>query len=99
LKKVTVPGAPTKPGTTIGKTGGRALSHTKTMTVRLRNGCRKRNLRVSGRGVKVVGAVKLRRGRCRVTVRISPGAKIGRRDLIVGHGKKARRIRRALRIR
>ena len=94
------PGAatPSAPGTATSEAAGAASSGerivTRTIKIR-RGGCAARNLRVSGSGVKLVTAKRLPRSRCRLTLRVSPGA-TGRRDLLVGAGSRTTRLKRVL---
>jgi len=66
-------------------------------TVKLRSGCSTKRLRVSGTGVNISFAKRLPRSRCRLTLRVLPGA-TGRRNLLVKSGRSTTALRGAIRL-
>ena len=84
-------------GAAPGPSTSPSSSRTLRRTVRLRRGCSRRLLRVSGRGVTVLAAKRLPRGRCRLTLRVRNGA-TGPRHLLVKRGKRTIRLHRVIKL-
>jgi murein DD-endopeptidase MepM/ murein hydrolase activator NlpD len=92
------PAAPTTPLTPPVANSGRPSSpRTIRRTIVLRRGCSRAQLKVSGKGVAITFVKRMPRSRCRLTLRVSPGA-TGRRDVLVKRGQRTTRMRGAIRL-
>ena len=90
--------APASPGGGPQVTNGvKASARTIVRTIRLPRGCSPRQLTVSGRGVKVRAAKRLRGARCRLTLRVAADAR-GRRNLLVKLGRRTTTLRGVIRL-